>query len=110
VALEQDSSNRERLANIFRTIHTIKGTCGFLGFGNLEAVTHAGENLLARLRDGRLMLNPQITNALLALVDSVREMLAGIENTDQDDGTDYSDLVQTLTQLLESPEQDLEGK
>src|SRR5258707_2132185 len=108
VALEKDAGNRERLANVFRTVHTIKGTCGFLGFDKLQAVTHAGENLLARLRDGRLLLNPEITSALLALGDSVREILAGIENSGREDDADYSAIVQTLTELLESPDIDAE--
>lgn len=55
VQLETDPHNRERLDRIFRTIHTIKGTCGFLNFDRLEAVTHAGESLLSHLRDGRLV-------------------------------------------------------
>ena len=57
VALEKDASSREILASVFRTIHTIKGTSGFLAFNKLEAVTHVGESLLARLRDGQLTLN-----------------------------------------------------
>src|ERR1700733_4333360 len=77
VELEKNPSEREILASIFRTIHTIKGTSGFLGFGKLEAVAHVGESLLARLRDGELKLNPQLT-ALLAMVDAVRQMLASI--------------------------------
>lgn len=52
VTLEKDPGNHDRLASIFRTIHTIKGTCGFFGFSKLESVTHVGENLLSRLRDG----------------------------------------------------------
>src|SRR5688500_19372980 len=52
VALEQEPDSRERLSSIFRTIHTIKGTSGFLAFHRLEEVTHVGENMLSRLRDG----------------------------------------------------------
>ncbi len=58
VALERDPVDRTRLASIFRTIHTMKGTSGFLGFGSLEAVTHAGESLLSKLRDGALQATP----------------------------------------------------
>ena len=72
VALEADPTNPEMLSRIFRTIHTIKGTCGFLGFNKLESVTHVGENLLSQLRDGELPLNDEITTALLSLVDAVR--------------------------------------
>ena len=84
VALEKDPSERETLARVFRTIHTIKGTCGFLAFGRLEALTHAGENLLSRLRDGALVLDSEMTTALLAMVDAVRTMLADIEQTGSD--------------------------
>lgn len=69
----------EILGSIFRTIHTIKGTTGFLGFGKLEAVAHVGENLLTKLRDGQLSLHPELTTGLLALVDAVRQMLSSIE-------------------------------
>src|SRR5215472_5258880 len=99
VALEQDPQNRPTLASIFRTIHTIKGTTGFLGFSKLESVAHAGENLLSKLRDAVLRLNPEITSALLATVDAVREMLASIEATGQDGDRDYSALIERLTAL-----------
>jgi two-component system, chemotaxis family, sensor kinase CheA len=99
VALEQDPANREILAGIFRTIHTIKGTCGFIGFAKLESVAHASENLLSRLRDGELQLNPEITNALLAVVDAVRQMLSRIETTGHEGEGDYSALIETLTRL-----------
>ena len=79
IQLEKDPRNRATLASVFRTIHTIKGTCGFLGFTKLEAVAHVGENLLSRLRDGELVLNPEITTALLQMVDAVRQMLQSIE-------------------------------
>jgi len=57
VALEDAPDDRNRLSSVFRTIHTIKGTCGFLGFPILEHVTHVGESLLVKLRDGELRLN-----------------------------------------------------
>jgi two-component system chemotaxis sensor kinase CheA len=66
VGLEKDPNDREVLGSVFRTIHTIKGTCGFLGFNKLEKVAHVGENLLTRLRDGQLTLNRELTTALLA--------------------------------------------
>src|ERR1700745_669567 len=79
VVLEKDPANRDTLASIFRTIHTIKGTSGFLAFNKLEKIAHVGENLLARLRDGLLNLTREITTALLAMVDAVRQMLKNIE-------------------------------
>src|ERR1700685_4147389 len=65
VGLEKNPQDRDALASVFRTIHTIKGTCGFLGFSKLEGVAHVGENLLSRLRDGQMTLNPELTTALL---------------------------------------------
>jgi two-component system, chemotaxis family, sensor kinase CheA len=85
---------------VFRTIHTIKGTCGSLGFNKLEKVAHVGENLLTRLRDRQLMLNPERTTALLGMVDAVRLMLKEIESTDQDGENEYPELRETLTRLL----------
>jgi HPt (histidine-containing phosphotransfer) domain-containing protein len=72
VALERDPSDRKRLASVFRTVHTIKGTCGFFGFSKLESVAHAGETLLSQLRNGEADLNLEIAGALLALVDGLR--------------------------------------
>src|SRR5579872_1314352 len=101
VALEKDPGNRETLASIFRTIHTIKGTSGFLAFNQLEAVTHVGESLLSRLRDGLLTLTPESTTALLTLVDAVRQMLASIEATGKEGERDDKELIATLTRLLD---------
>lgn len=98
VELEKNPS-KETLGSIFRVIHTIKGTCGFLGFSKLESVTHAGEGLLAPLREGRMQLNPQITDCLLAMVDAVRELLADIEYAGEEGNRDYSSLIETLSTL-----------
>jgi two-component system, chemotaxis family, sensor kinase CheA len=101
VELEKNPQDRNALAGVFRTIHTIKGTCGFLGFPKLEKVAHVGENLLSRLRDGYLLLNPEITTALLGMVDAVRQMLKEIENTGADGEIDYAELRDKLTRLQE---------
>ena len=101
VVLERDPGSRDTLASIFRTIHTIKGTSGFLAFNHLEKVAHVGENLLARLRDGLLVLTPEITTALLAMVDAVRQMLANIESTGAEGDRNDEDLIGALTNLLE---------
>jgi two-component system, chemotaxis family, sensor kinase CheA len=102
VGLEKNPQDREALAGVFRTIHTIKGTCGFLGFDKLEKVAHVGENLLTRLRDGQLTLNPEITTALLGMVDAVRQMLKEIGSTGHDGDVDYPELRETLTRLQTS--------
>src|SRR5271163_1150472 len=100
VGLEKNPQDKDALAGVFRTIHTIKGTCGFLGFNKLERVAHVGENLLTRLRDGALILNPELTTALLGMVDAVRQMLKEIQQTAQDGEDDYPELRETLTRLL----------
>ncbi len=103
VGLEKNPEDRDALAGVFRTIHTIKGTCGFLGFNKLEKVAHVGENLLTRLRDGQLTLNPEITTALLGMVDAVRQMLKEIKSTGLDGEEDYPALRETLTRLQTLP-------
>jgi two-component system, chemotaxis family, sensor kinase CheA len=100
IELEQDPKNIEILGSIFRTIHTIKGTCGFIGLHKLEKVAHVGENLLGKLRDGALALNPSRTSALLAMVDAIRQMLGCIEQDRNEGEVDYSKLVETLGKLL----------
>lgn len=99
VRLESDPSSKELLSSIFRTIHTIKGTCSFLGFTKLEKLTHAGESLLARLRDGELRLSPEITSGLLAMVDAIRLMLTSIKETEQDGKEAYTLLMARLADL-----------
>ncbi len=99
VELEKSPRNQDLLADIFRTIHSIKGTTGFLGFHHLESVAHAGENLLSHMRDGLLILNPTITSGLLAMVDAIREMLALIEATEADGENDYSELITKINAL-----------
>src|SRR5271168_5597682 len=105
VGLERNPKDQAALAGVFRTIHTIKGTCGFLGFSKLEKVAHVGENLLTRLRDGHLTMNPEITTALLGMVDAVRQMLKEIESTGHDGEVDYPELRETLTHLQQSAEE-----
>ncbi len=99
VKLESEPSSKELLASVFRTIHTIKGSCGFLGFVRLEKLTHAGESLLSRLRDGKLTLSAEITSGLLAMVDAVRHMLAAIQISGHDGEEDYAPLIQLLARL-----------
>ena len=101
VALEREPGSRELLSSIFRTVHTIKGTCGFLAFHTLESVTHVGESLLARLRDGQMTLDPQLTTVLLEMVDAVRSLLSQIEATGAEGDADYSLLVGRMQDILD---------
>jgi two-component system chemotaxis sensor kinase CheA len=99
VELEKDPRNKERLGSIFRAVHTIKGTCGFLGLSKLEAVSHVGENLLSRLRDLELVLNEEITSGLLKLVDALRQVLDSLETSGTEGNADHTELIALLTRL-----------
>jgi two-component system chemotaxis sensor kinase CheA len=109
VELEQHPGSRELLSSIFRTIHTIKGTSGFLAFGRLEKLTHVGETLLSKLRDGEYAMNPDIAEALLRMVDTVRALLEGIERSgnDKDPGVDVAPVQAAIEVLLENGGQPL---
>src|SRR5882672_3563506 len=99
VKLESDPSSEDLLSSIFRTIHTIKGSCGFLGFGKLEKVAHAGESLLSLLRDGKIPLTADLTSGLLSMVDAIRTILSEIQASGQDGKEDYPELIENLNRL-----------
>ena len=104
VELERSPEDREIISSIFRTIHTIKGTSGFLAFTKLETVTHRGENLLSQLREGEKRIDPEITNCLLSMVDAVRDILASIEATGKEGDGDYTVLIENLERLTDNPQ------
>src|SRR5262249_41571244 len=83
----------------FRTIHTIKGSAGFLGLPKLEALAHAGEGLLSLLRDGSFALTPDMTSALLSMVDGVRSMLKHVEASGSDGSESHAATIEQLGQL-----------
>lgn len=99
LVLEKHPTESNTLSSVFRTIHTIKGTCGFLGFHKLESVSHVGENLLSKLREGQLVLDGDIANGLLGMVDAIRQILGNIEQTASEGERDFSELVDRLTEL-----------
>ena len=99
VSLESDPKNAELISSIFRTIHTVKGTCGFLGFPKLESLSHAGENLLSQLRSGELELSTAIADALLQMVDAIREYLSEIEASGTEGEREFRELVDSLKSL-----------
>src|ERR1700760_4827203 len=79
--LETRPDDTGLLGEIFRAVHTIKGTTGFLGFDRLEKLAHAGEHLLGSLRDGRLTVTSDLISGLLRLLDGLREVMLLIEET-----------------------------
>lgn len=103
VALEDKPGSRDLLSSVFRTIHTIKGTSGFLAFGTLESLTHVGENLLAELRDGKRPMTQRTTDVLLRMVDAVREVLGTIEATGAEGDHQVEDVVADIQAVLDDP-------
>lgn len=96
----QDS--QQLVAEIFRAVHTIKGTTGFLGFSRLEKLAHAGEHLLGSLRDGRLPVTEELISGLLRLLDGLRAILNLIEETGSEGsraGDEDSALIAELAML-----------
>lgn len=96
VELETRPQDSALLASVFRTIHTIKGTCGFLGFSILEKITHRAESLLSLLRDGKCALTPQMVSLILETVDATRSVLASIETSGDEGADSFDDLVSRL--------------
>jgi two-component system, chemotaxis family, sensor kinase CheA len=96
VELEKRPGDAGLLASIFRTIHTIKGTCGFLGFTALESISHHAENLLSLLRNGELELTPARVSLILETVDATRRELVSIESGGKESGADYAALRERL--------------
>ncbi|MBO3459344.1 chemotaxis protein CheA [Aetokthonos hydrillicola Thurmond2011] len=102
--LEKTSANRDILVSIYRSIHTIKGNCGFLAFAKLESLAHAAENLLGGLRAHQIEVNSGIINALLQTVDSIRQILTHIEAEGNEGDRDISKLIKMLASLSEHQE------
>ncbi len=93
VRFEQDPNNAKILDNIFRLVHTIKGTCGFLGLPRLEALAHAAETLMGKFRDGMPVTGEAVT-LILSTIDRIKEILGGLEATEAEpEGTD-EDLIE----------------
>jgi len=101
VEFEKDPDSKELVAQIFRAIHTLKGTSGTIGLKKIEAVNHAGENILSRLREGKLSVNSEITSALLSMIDVNRQLFASLESTGQEGELDPTAIIATLTSVLE---------
>src|SRR6185295_5914011 len=101
VKLEQNPNDTELLGNIFRLVHTVKGTCGFLGLSRLESVAHAGENVLGKVRDGELDVTPQAVSLILECLDRIRTLMGDLEATGAEPAGDDSDLIKRLNAFAE---------
>ncbi|MFT3997003.1 MAG: chemotaxis protein CheA [Asticcacaulis sp.] len=109
VKFEANPNERKTLDNIFRLVHTVKGTCGFLGLGRLEAVAHAGETLLGRFRDGKLEVTPTAVTLVLHSIDRIKVILAGLEATGNEPEGDDQDLISQLEAMAEGREVAIES-
>jgi two-component system, chemotaxis family, sensor kinase CheA len=100
VRFEQDPNNAKILDNIFRLVHTIKGTCGFLGLPRLEALAHAGETLMGKFRDG-MPVTAEAVTLILGSIDRIKEILGGLESTEAEPEGNDQDLIVQLHQMVE---------
>ena len=96
VKLEREPNNEDVLSRIFRLVHTVKGTCGFLGLGRLEKVAHVSETLLGKFRDGLLTANPAAITLILQSLDRIKSILADLEATEKEPEGDDSELIERL--------------
>jgi two-component system, chemotaxis family, sensor kinase CheA len=96
VELEKSPADEQLIASVFRTIHTIKGTCGFFGFEILGSITHVAENILGQVREKQRPLTPELVSLVLQAVDVVKLVLANIEERGEEGEDVYQELRQRL--------------
>jgi two-component system chemotaxis sensor kinase CheA len=96
VELEKTPGDEQLIASVFRTIHTIKGTCGFFGFEILGSITHVAENILGQVREKQRALTPDLVSLVLQTVDVVKLVLTNIEERGEEGADIYQDLRQRL--------------
>ena len=101
VELERNPNDPGLLGNIFRLVHTIKGTCGFLGLPRLESLAHAGENVLGKFRDGELPVTPSAVTLILEALDRIKMIVTGLEESESEPDGDDSDLIERLNAMAE---------
>jgi two-component system chemotaxis sensor kinase CheA len=101
VNLEQNPNDKELLSNIFRLMHTIKGTCGFLGLPRLETVAHRAENVLGKFRDGKLEVTPYYVTLIFESLDVIRHIVSEMEETGSEPDGDDSELIEKLDAVYE---------
>src|SRR6202521_1361062 len=92
VRFEQDPNNAKILDNIFRLVHTIKGTCGFLGLPRLEALAHAAETVMGKFRDGTSVTGNAVT-LILSTIDRIKEILGELERSQREPEGSDPDLI-----------------
>lgn len=101
VKLEQDPNDKDLLSKIFRVIHTVKGTCGFIGLSRLESVAHKAEDVLGLFRDGALEVTPEYVSLIFESLDRIKYIVGEIEATGEEPKGDDSELINKLASVLE---------
>ncbi len=100
VRFEQEPNNTEILGNIFRLVHTIKGTCGFLGLPRLQKVAHAAEALMGKFRDGSMPVTGEAVTLVLSAIDRIKDILSELDKNEREpEGTD-DDLIGALEAMV----------
>ena len=96
VKLEKSPDNKKLISSVFRSIHTIKGTCGFFGYEYLSATAHVTENILSQVRAGKRKLTPELISLILEAVDKIKMLLVNIESTGTEGTDNCSELIARL--------------
>ncbi len=96
MTLESNPGDAALLDAIFRTVHTVKGSCGFIGLGKLEKVAHAGENVLGKMRSTKYPASPEIVSMLLECADAIQTILDALQESNQEPDLDNSALIRRL--------------
>jgi two-component system chemotaxis sensor kinase CheA len=107
--LERTPDDQQTLSQIFRLVHTIKGTCGFLGLPRLEQVAHAAENVLGRVRDGALAATPDIISLMLTSLDRVKAIVADLAASGAEPAGGDEALIAALARAVEGGASDVPG-
>jgi two-component system chemotaxis sensor kinase CheA len=100
ISLESDPNNRGMLDEIFRAMHSMKGSGGFLGFTHLVDVAHRAENILNKLRQGEMAVTPNVINIVLEAVDTVKLLMADIRETGTDTHVSVEAIAAKLDEIL----------
>lgn len=102
IRLEQSPDDKKLIGNIFRALHTLKGSSGFFAFKRLEKISHAGESLLGKIRDGQITLNPENIDRLLDTVDVLRIIIEGVEKNHAEPNGNDQVLIDQLNALAKN--------
>ena len=101
VTLEKNPDNPGLIDNIFRLVHTIKGTCGFLGLPRLESVAHSAENILGKVRDGTMSPTPEVISLVLEALDQIKEIMGELEANEAEPEGNDKELIARLDAMAD---------